>query len=206
MSTSTVSMSTRASTVQADRSSTPQGLGRSLRALRNERGLSLHDVASMTSISASFLSLVENEKSDITIGRLVRLCEFYGVTLAELVPVPAKAEETEIVHVHERRLLRSPDEGIDIYMLAPDTERQMMPMLLEFQPGSELAEYGRHHEGEEWVFVIEGRLSLSLDGSPPHYLNAGESAYYSAQRPHRFSNDDAKQPLRLVCVNTPPVF
>ncbi len=197
---------TRNATAQIDRISTPQGLGRSLRALRKERSLSLQDVATATNVSASFLSLVENEKSDITIGRLVRLCEFYGVTLAELVPVPAKIEETEIVHVTERRLLRSPDEGIDIYMLAPDTDREMMPMLLEFEPGSQLAEYGRHHEGEEWVYVIEGRLSLSLDGSPPHYLETGESAYYSAQRPHRFSNDDETRRLRLVCVNTPPVL
>jgi quercetin dioxygenase-like cupin family protein len=174
--------------------------------LRNQRGLSLQDVAAATNVSASFLSLVENERSDITIGRLVRLCEFYGVTLAELVPLPAKVDETEIVHVHERRLLRSPDERIDIYMLAPDTDRDMMPMLLEFEPGSQLAEYGRHHEGEEWVYVVEGRLCLTLDGSPSHYLEAGESAYYSAERPHRFANDDPKRRLRLVCVNTPPVL
>jgi transcriptional regulator with XRE-family HTH domain len=198
--------STRVPAVQGERSTTPYGLGRSLRALRKQRGHSLQEVASDTNVSASFLSLVENEKSDITIGRLVRLCEFYGVTLAELVPVPAKVDETEIVHVHERRLLRSPDEGIDIYMLAPDTDREMMPMLLDFEPGSQLAEYGRHHEGEEWVYVVEGRLCLTLDGSPPHYLEAGESAYYSAERPHRFGNDDQRRRLRLICVNTPPVL
>jgi transcriptional regulator with XRE-family HTH domain len=196
-------ISTRGS---AERSSTPQGLGRTLRALRKERGLSLQDVARETNVSASFLSLVENERSDITIGRLVRLCVFYGVTLAELVPLRVAVEETEIVHVEERRLLRSPAEGIDIYMLAPDADRQMMPMILEFEPGAELAEYGRHDEGEEWVHVIEGRLCLILDGSPPHYLDAGESAYYSAERPHRFSNADRGRRLRLVCVNTPPVF
>jgi transcriptional regulator with XRE-family HTH domain len=194
-------------TSRTERSTTtPQGLGRSLRALRKERGLSLQDVANETNVSASFLSLVENERSDITIGRLVRLCDFYGVTLAELVPVPAKVEETEVVHVGERRFLRSPAEGIDIYMLAPDTGREMMPMLLEFEPAAELAEYGRHHEGEEWVYVLEGRLCLSLDGSPPHYLEAGDSAYYSAERPHRFSNADRRRRLRVVCVNTPPVF
>ena len=71
--TMSTSSDTRAASAHIERSATPQGLGRSLRALRKERGLSLQDVATATNVSASFLSLVENEKSDITIGRLVRL-------------------------------------------------------------------------------------------------------------------------------------
>ena len=79
-------------------------------------------------------------------------------------------------------------------------------MLLEFEPGAELAEYGRHQSGEEWVHVVEGRLCLSLEGSAPSFLGAGESVYYSAERPHRFSNDDPERRLRMICVNTPPVL
>ena len=37
-------------------------------------------------ISASFLSLVEKDRSDITIGRLVRLIEFYGISITDLLP------------------------------------------------------------------------------------------------------------------------
>jgi transcriptional regulator with XRE-family HTH domain len=206
MSTSSNQERSATSLVNRDGSPALEGLGRGLRALRKERGLSLQEVAKATTVSASFLSLVEQEKSDITIGRLVRLVAFYGVTLEELVPLDPKSEETGLVRRHERRLLRSPAEGIDIYMLAPDTHREMMPMLLEFKPGSELEEYGRHHTGEEWVYVLEGRLRLSLEGSVEHHLKAGESAYYSAQRPHRFSNADRRRRLRLICVNTPPVL
>ena len=48
----------------------------------------------------------------------------------------------------------------------------MMPMLLVFQPGAKLAEYGRH-PGEEFLHVIEGTLELTLMGSPPRILEAG---------------------------------
>ena len=58
-------------------------LGGALRALRRERKLSLGDVSSATGISASFLSLVENGKSDITVGRLMRLAGFYDDRPAE---------------------------------------------------------------------------------------------------------------------------
>ena len=71
---------------------TERGLGSALKNLRRDRRLSLQDVSAGTGISASFLSLVENGKSDITIGRLVRLVTFYGIHLGDLVPVQPAAE------------------------------------------------------------------------------------------------------------------
>lgn len=183
----------------------PPSVAAGLRSLRVAKGLSLKDVAQATDISTSFLSLVENGKSDITIGRLVRLVNFYGVPLTDLVPATPHDSEPEITRVAERTLIShsSPAEGIDVYLLTPDTDRTMMPMELEFDPGAELAEFGRH-QGEEWVYVMEGRLRLLLDGAEPRCLEKGDSAYYPADRPHLFTNDDPKKPLRLICVNSPP--
>jgi transcriptional regulator with XRE-family HTH domain len=183
----------------------PPQLADALRALRHSRRLTLQQVGRATSISPSFLSLVEKGKSDITIGRLVRLVEFYGTTLADLIPMAPVLAEPEVVRVDERRRISSPAEGIDIYMLAPDMERTMMPMLLEFAPSAHLAEPGRH-QGEEWVYVLDGRLCLTLKDSEPRYLEAGESAYYPAERPHLFGNPDPKRRLRIICVDSPPVL
>ena len=55
-----------------------------LKQLRAEHGLSLSQLARATGISSSFLSLLEQAQSDITIGRLARLAEFYDVELADL--------------------------------------------------------------------------------------------------------------------------
>jgi transcriptional regulator with XRE-family HTH domain len=53
-------------------------LGRRLRDLRRSRRLSLAEVAEQTGISASFISHIENGKSDMSIGRLMRLADLYG--------------------------------------------------------------------------------------------------------------------------------
>jgi transcriptional regulator with XRE-family HTH domain len=177
-------------------------LGTSLRALRQGRRLSVREVAEATGISPSFLSLVETGRSDITIGRLTRLVEFFGVSLVDLLEAQPTAD-AHIVRHREQRRLHSEAEGIDIFLLVPDTRRAMMPMLLSFRPGAGLAEYGRH-AGEEWVHVLEGQLSLELEGEPPRTLAAGDSAYYSATHPHGFSNPDPSAPLRVLCVDTPP--
>src|SRR5665213_3990280 len=151
-------------------------LGRALRAAREERRLSLQEVAEASAVSASFLSLVENGKSDITLGRLTRLIDFYGVSITDLIP-NADPIQPDIVRAGEGTLLHSSSEGIDCRLLTPDRRREMMPMLLHFAPGAELEEPGRH-PGEEWIYVISGSLRLMVEGSDVRVLHQGDSAYY----------------------------
>ncbi|HEY2073977.1 MAG TPA: cupin domain-containing protein [Gaiellaceae bacterium] len=183
----------------------PESLGRALRTIRTARRLSLQEVADGTAISTSFLSLVEKDRSDITIGRLVRLLEFYGVSITDLLPFAKPKAYPQIVRVDDRTAVHSPAEGVDVYLLTPDTARQMMPLEVVFEPGAGLAEPGRH-AGEEWVVVLEGRLRIELDGSEPRVLGAGDSAYYPAERPHLLSNASETEVLRIVCVDTPPTM
>ncbi len=177
-------------------------LGETLRRIRQGRRLSLNDVAAGAGISPSFLSLVENGRSDITIGRLTRLVEFFEISINDILPSP-EAAEADVVRAAERRLIHSPAEGIDVYMLGVDTHRTMMPMLLVFEPGAKLAEYGRH-PGEEFIHVMEGTLELTLMGSEPRTLEAGDSAYYPGDRMHLFANASDEAVLKVICVDSPP--
>jgi transcriptional regulator with XRE-family HTH domain len=177
-------------------------VGAQLRTVRHARGLSLSDVAEATQVSASFLSLVETGRSDITIGRLSRLVEFYRISITDLLPDPGAAEP-DVVRAAERRLIHSPAEGIDVFLLGVDTRRSMMPMLVVFQPGASLAEYGRH-AGEEFVHVLSGTLKLTIKDGEERLLGAGDSAYYSSDRPHLFANASETEPLNLICVDSPP--
>jgi quercetin dioxygenase-like cupin family protein len=177
-------------------------LGSRLRTLRRASGQSLAEVGEASGLSPSFLSLVENGKSDITIGRLVRLVAFYGLSLADLLPTDPAADP-DVVRKSEQRTLPSPAEEIEFRLLAPNTRGSMMPMIVEFEPSAHLAEYGRH-PGEEFVHVLQGKLELELEGSEPRILKAGDSAYYSAERPHLFRNASDTAPLRIICVDSPP--
>ena len=72
-------------------------VGAHLRQARSARSLSLADVAQATGISASFLSLVEKDKSDITIGRLVRLIDFYGISISDILPGAVSSGYPQVV-------------------------------------------------------------------------------------------------------------
>ena len=172
-----------------------------LREARARKSLSLSDVARETDISASFLSLVENGKSDIAIGRLVRLLSFYEIPVNDVVS-ERPAEDTH-VRSGEGRLLPSAQEGISFLLLTSSTKDLMMPMLIEFEPGARLAEHGSH-DGEEFIHVLDGSLRLELEGSPTRVLHAGDSAYYKAEQPHLFANASRDKLLRILCVDAPP--
>lgn len=175
-------------------------VGYRLRELRQERGLSLGEVSESTGISTSFLSLVETGRSDITLGRLMRLVKFYGTSVEELLPqVPSL--DASLVRGEERLYVPSPAEGMDVYLLSPDTERTMMPLIVHFAPNAGLAEYASH-EGEEFLHVIEGALQVTVDGDSVT-IKEGDSFYFSAEHPHSLKNvfDGT---TRIFAVVSPP--
>lgn len=180
--------------------STSIDLASKLKGLRQERGLSLADVARQTDLSASFISLIENGKSDITFSRLYRLMKFYGAGLEELEPSAHSAPS--VVRAGEEPRIYSPAEGIEIRLLAPDTARLMMPVIAVYQPGAELAEHTAH-DGEDFIHVIRGRFLLEIEGVDAVILDEGDSAYYSATTPHRQRNLSST-PSMFFGVISPP--
>ncbi len=114
------------------------GLGAALRKARGARSLALSEVSAATGISASFLSLVENGRSDITIGRLVRLVDFYGLSLADLIQDTPPADP-DIVRRDEQGTLPSPAEGIEFRLLAANSPALMLPMMVGFEPDAHLS-------------------------------------------------------------------
>src|SRR5262245_61682932 len=101
---------------------TESSLGDRLRLVRQQKGFSLAQVAKATDISASFLSLVETGKNDITIKRLMRLVEFYDVSLMDV--LEPRTADSVVVRRDLQPRIHSSAEGIDVWLLAPDTSRK----------------------------------------------------------------------------------
>ncbi|HXF98041.1 MAG TPA: XRE family transcriptional regulator [Gaiellaceae bacterium] len=182
------------------REETVSQLGPRLRRLRQSRNLSLGDVSEGTGISASFLSMVENGQSDITISRLMRLVRWFGISVADLVQEP-DTSPVQVVRAGERRSVRLVDEGISIQMLTHDGRHRMMPVINVYERGGGMTDPARH-EGEEFVHVLAGRLELVVEDERV-VLETGDSAYYRADVPHSFRNVGRGQ-ARFLGVTTPP--
>lgn len=178
-------------------------LGQGLRRLRRGRGESLASVSQATGISQSFLSVVENGRSDITIGRLMRLLAHYEAGIGDLISSEPQRDPI-VTRADERLPLRSPGEGVDLHLLAPDTRRAMMPVYGTHAPGSRLTDL-RPHGGETFVHLLTGSLLFERDGHQPFVLSPGDSAYITGDAPPTITTI-GDETATLVAVVTPPTL
>jgi quercetin dioxygenase-like cupin family protein len=163
--------------------------------------LSLSEVSKGTDISPSFLALVEKGGSDITISRLMRLVRWFGISLRDLVD-DSDDSAVQVVRGAKRRSVYLADEQLSVMMLAGDGEHSMMPVLNVYSEGGGMADPARH-DGEEFIFVLAGKIELTVGSADPIVLNRGDSAYYRADQPHSFRNA-GKGEARFVGVTSPP--
>jgi transcriptional regulator with XRE-family HTH domain len=177
-------------------------VGQELRNLRKMRGLKLQDLARGTELSVSFLSMVETGKSDITLAKLQRIVQFYGITIGSL--LDGTEANRVVTRANERSPLDLPGEGVKTELMVPDLHRRIEALLMTFEPGANY-EGSLVHEGEEVILIVEGQLELILDEKERYVLNKGDTASYSSTRRHRFRNVHSGVSV-LYGVNTPPTL
>jgi transcriptional regulator with XRE-family HTH domain len=173
-------------------------LGARLRDIRQERRMSLASVSKETGISPSFLSLLEKGETDVSLGRLLPLLRFYGLSVAEVLDAASDADV--VVRSGEAPYLFSVARGIDAYLAAPDRRGPFLPVILEYAPGSAVRDYSSH-DGHEFLYVLDGGLRVEFQDGTSFALAPGDGMYFSSQRPHR-TGVDGDDGARVLVVTT----
>lgn len=177
--------------------------GRPLRRLREEQGLSLRVASLRTGLSVSFLSAIERGTSGATIATLQRLTAAYGTTINRLFGPPAESARRR-VRSTERRVLRVGDGTVRIEQLARGATR-LEPQLFVLAEGAS-SDGAYAHEGEEFLYLLSGALSVWVGDEETYRLtDAGDALTFPSTLPHRWRND-ASGETRLLWINTPPSF
>jgi transcriptional regulator with XRE-family HTH domain len=163
---------------------TLDAVGARLKQLRQQRGITLTDLAEETGISTSTLSRLEAGLRRPTLEQLLPLARTYAVTLDELVDAPETGDP--------RVNLRPIPTG-DGRTILPLTRRPGGIQAYKFilPVGRDDAEPElRTHEGYDWAFVLNGRLRLVL-GELDLILEPGEAAEFDTRTPHWFGATSA---------------
>ena len=173
-------------------------IGSRIRQLRGERGLTLQGLADMTGLSASLLSLVERGKTSPSIGTLVAIAHAFDVHMTDLMPEAPAADELPVLRYDEQRVFATP-EGVNRRILRDDRVRGLEVALNEYGEGGRSADSLLHHAGYEYGMVIEGTLTVEVDGYS-YELQPGDSIAYDSTHPHRIVNQGPAE-ARAVWVN-----
>jgi transcriptional regulator with XRE-family HTH domain len=161
-------------------------IGSRIRQLRSERGLTLQGLAELTGLSASLLSLVERGKTSPSIGTLVAIAHAFDVHMTDLMPDVRNTERLPVLRSDEQRVYATP-EGVNRRILRDDRVRGLEVALNEYGPGGRSADSLLHHAGYEYGVVIEGTLTVEVDGHS-YELQSGDSIAYDSTHPHRIIN------------------
>ena len=148
-----------------------------LRRVREQRGMTLTELAERTGISKSTLSRLENGQRRPTLELLLPLAQAYRVPLDDLVGAPEVGDPR--IRLKPRRV-----NGRTVLPLTRPGGVQAWKIVI---PSTQSEPRPRSHDGFEWLYVLSGRMRLVL-GDRDLVLAEGEAAEFDTQLPHWFGS------------------
>lgn len=181
-------------------------VGAQLRELRQQAGLTLHELGRRADVSSGLLSQMERGRGNPSFNTLVQVAHALDVPVARL--LHAADGRSPVVRRDERRRLdlhlgSATDKAVH-ELLTPDLDRALEVVWVEAEPGYTSKDTPFVHGGEEVGVVIEGRHEVYLDGVC-HVLEAGDAIAYSSTIPHWYANPGPDR-VTAVWIITPPSF
>lgn len=161
-------------------------VGNRLRKLRQERGLSMRQLAYKSGLSANALSNIERGLTSATVSTLYKLADALEVSITAFFSAQQPSEmivfrkATERVRVPFQRGLW---EGLGGEMFAGRVE----PFMLTLESGANSGPFGIVHTGHEFVMCLRGQLEYQVLNQF-YLLEPGDSLLFAAQSPHRWRN------------------
>ncbi|WHU02332.1 MULTISPECIES: helix-turn-helix domain-containing protein [unclassified Sphingomonas] len=171
-------------------------LGTLLKALRARNGWTLKEMSLKSGIPVSTLSKVEHDRLTLTYDKLLQLSQRLNIRMSELFAENDSAPETQVT---ARRSIGDLDRAVrvntanyDYYYLCTELRRKRMIPVITKVRAKTAEEFGDlvHHSGEEYIFVVSGRIVVHTEFYDPVPLEAGESIYIDSNMGHGYVTGD----------------
>lgn len=175
-------------------------LGRRIRTLRTERGLTLTGLAVRVGITRSFLSSVERGVAYPSLMVLRSIAAALEVPVFMLFTAPEA--NGMVVRRDARKVIKAPGAPVSYELVSPDLQRKIEMIIVRLKPG--LDSPAMAHEGEECALVLRGRVAITV-GDVEYELDEGDSIYYDSGLPHK-ARAVGDEPAEIVSAITPPNF
>lgn len=175
-------------------------LGTKIKRLRLQNNLTQEELADRCELTKGYISQLENELTSPSITTLEDILNALGTTFADFF----KDEKEEKVVFTEAEFIEKVADTHKIEWLVPNAQKnEMEPIRVTVEPHTTLEE-DVPHEGEEFGYVISGRVWLHI-GQAAYCVKKGEVFYFTSDKPHRLENR-ANEKAVVLWVASPPTF
>ncbi|QXQ08051.1 XRE family transcriptional regulator [Sphingosinicellaceae bacterium] len=172
--------------------SVPPTLGALLRAVRSREGWTLKEMSAKSGIPVSTLSKIEHDRLTLTYDKLLSLAQRLGLRLSELF---AETDDSPVQPVTARRSLsdmarsvRVETPNYDYYYLCTELRRKrMIPVITKIRARS-AEQFGDlvRHSGEEFLYVLSGKVVVQTEFYDPVTLEPGQALYIDSSMGHAY--------------------
>ncbi len=185
-------------------------IGAKIKERRQKKRLTLEDLEAKTGVPKSVLAKIEKEETVPPLGTLLKLSKALDISMAYFFEDEVELERISVTRSGERvRVKRRPhhQEGEVDYIYesleSKNPNKHMEPFLVEFLPLETGDMVFMSHEGEEFHYVLEGKVEFRTDDRV-EVLYPGDSLYFESEINHSFRSLDGKPAKVIACVWSRP--
>jgi transcriptional regulator with XRE-family HTH domain len=132
-------------------------VGAQVRALRQQRGLSLRTLAELCDLSPNTISLIERGTTSPSVSTLHRLATALSVPITAF--FEGQAELVQVVLTRAAERSRSGSATVRLESLGSGLEEQSLePFLVTMKPGADSGQQMMVHTGQEMVYCLQGEV------------------------------------------------
>lgn len=180
-------------------------VGDHIRKFREAKGITLQQLAEKTGFSSALISQIENRMVSPPLGTLVKIANAFDTSVSAFIggkeerafSIVRKEDRTTVSRVGLKEI------GKFAYTYealgAGKAGRKMEPFLVRLQPLLERNVARNSHEGEEFLFVLSGKVEVFLD-KYSDVLSEGDCIYYNSSIPHHVHSTDEREALILAVL------
>jgi transcriptional regulator with XRE-family HTH domain len=185
-------------------------IGVKIKERRQKKRLTLEDLAAKADLEKSVLRKIEKEETVPPLGTLLKLSKALDISMAYFFEDEVELERISVTRSGERvRIKRRPhhQEGEVDYIYesleSRNPNKHMEPFLVEFLPMETGDMVFMSHEGEEFHYVLEGKVEFRTDDRV-EILYPGDSLYFESEINHSFRSLEGKPAKVVACVWSRP--
>jgi len=162
-------------------------LVRRLAALREERALSLEELATQSGISRATLSRLERGESSPTAEMLGKLCAVYGLPMSRLI-AEVEVQPAQLLRHAEQAEWHDPASGFRRRMVSPPARGFQAELIEGRLPAGAVIDYSQPpvRGMEQHLWLLDGALDYTLDGVT-HHLRRGDCLRFHLYGATRFA-------------------
>jgi transcriptional regulator with XRE-family HTH domain len=180
------------------------GVGAKVAQMRESRKLTREQLADRAELPVALVKDIEEGAVLPSLAPLIKVARVLGVRLGTFLDDVENVGPVVSRKGHLAKAVRFAGKArasgeLDFHALAMDKAgRHMEPFLIDIQPGEEKEFPKSSHEGEEFIYVLGGRVGISY-GKDAYELTEGDSIYYDSIVPHHV-HALGGEPARILAV------